>query len=327
MTLLLTDEDMEELLNVGDSIAALRSALDEQATGLVQMPTRQTMDALNSHNWLRISTAFLNRADYMGFKSMNRAEGLGMRYLVALYRISSGELVALMDANLLTTHRTAATSAIGTDLLAPSDSKSVGIIGSGVQAKAFLRAYAVLRPLETVAIFSPREESRLAFAEFVQHELGIAASTCTSPETLAQASDTIVLAMRAPFEPVFRTEWLRPGVHVTGLSSVRKEAREVEDGVWRASSLVVADDRGTVFQSGDGLSASASDSIRPEDVPELWELIAGRAGRAEEKDVTLFKSAGCAMQDIAVAVSAFERASERGLGRDLGTFPIVKPYA
>ena len=329
MTLLLDHEAMAQVLSVRRTAETLRTALRDQRDGKVQMPPRQTTDARDSPNWLRISSAFLSGSDVMGFKSMNRAAGLGMRYLLGLYRISTGELLALMDADLLTTRRTAATNALGTHLLAP-DGGRLGIIGSGVQAQAFLDAYAVLRDLTEVVVFSPRPRSRAAFAARAGVELGVAARAVDSAEEVAAQCPTTVLAMRAPSEPVYRHSWLRPGVHVTGLSSVRWDAREVDDEVWSASDVVVADDRGAVLQSGDGISAveaGAVDPANPATLPELWELVGGLVGRKNGEQVTLFKSAGNAMQDVAVAWSAYQLAVESGLGRDLGGFPQVKPYA
>jgi len=323
--LLLDSTNMEELLDVKRAIEALRQSLAEQALGQVQMPTRQTTDAQDGQNWLRISMVFLNGSGYMGFKAMNRAAGLGMRYMVGLYRIETGELLAVMDANLLTTRRTAATSALGTHMLVPDGENSVGIIGTGVQARAFLAAYASLRNVEQVLVFSPRPESRTAFARSAHDELGLTVETMSSAEEVALACPVTVLAMRAPREPVYREVWLRPGVHVTGLSSVRPEAREIEDGVWDRADLAVLDDRGTVAQSGDGRSATSA-GIDPASLPELWELVAGKVARTSPDQVTLFKSSGNAMQDLAVAVGVYELACERGRGRDLGAFPDVKPY-
>ncbi len=324
--LLLDGEEMEELLDIGRAIDELRKALEEQALGQVQMPPRQTTDTQDGQNWLRISQAFLNGSGYMGFKAMNRAAGVGMRYLMGLYRIETGELLSLMDANWVTTRRTAATSALGTHLLARPDDLSVGVIGTGVQARAFAAAYAYLRPIERVVVFSPRAESRADFVRTVGAELGVTVEPADSAEEVAAACPTTVLAMRAPREPIYRATWLRPGAHVTGLSSVRAEAREIEDGVWTQSDVVVADDRGTVFQSGDGRSATAA-GVDGGAVPELWELVAGKVGRTSPDQVTLFKSSGNAMQDIAVAVGAYGLAREQARGRDLGVFPEVKPYA
>ncbi|MHB1504876.1 MAG: ornithine cyclodeaminase family protein [Acidimicrobiales bacterium] len=324
--LLLDTHDMTGLLDVGRSIEELRKALVEQSLGRVQMPPRQTTDTQDGQNWLRISQAFLNGSGYMGFKAMNRAAGTGMRYLIGLYRIETGELLALMDANWVTTRRTAATSALGTHLLARPDDREVGVIGTGVQARAFVTAYASLRSLERVVVFSPRAESRADFARAVTQEIGVTVEPVSSPQEVAEACNTTVLAMRAPREPVYEAAWLRPGVHVTGLSSVRAEAREIEDDVWKQSDVVVVDDRGTVFQSGDGRSAAGA-GVEPETIPEMWELVAGKVGRTSPAQLTLFKSSGNAMQDIAVAVGAYQLALEHGFGRDMGQFPEVKPYA
>lgn len=327
MTLVLDAKEMEGLLDVGRAIEELRGALGEQARGLVQMPPRQTTDAAGGQNWLRISQAFLNGSDVMGFKAMNRSAGNGMRYLIGLYRISSGELLAVMDANWVTTRRTAATSALGTHLLAPPAEHRVGIVGAGVQARAFVEAYQSLRPLQEVVVHSPRPESRDAFAASVAADLHVEARAVGSAAEVAQACPVTVLAMRAPFEPVYLADWLRPGVHVTGLSSVRAEAREIADEVWAAADVVVVDDRGTVGQSGDGRSATAAGVVDLAQLPELWQLVDQTVGRTSAEQVTLFKSAGNALQDIAVASGAYQLALERRRGVDVGAFPEVKPYA
>ena len=324
--LLLDGRDMEGLLDVRRSIEEVRRAHEEQARGQVQMPARQTTDTQDGQNWLRISQAFLNGSGYMGFKAMNRAAGIGMRYLMGLYRIETGELLSLMDANWITTRRTAATNALGTHLLAPATDRTVGIIGSGVQARAFLEAYATLRALERVCVFSPRPESRAEFARSMGERIGVPVDALVSAEAVAEACSTVVLAMRAPRAPVYETAWLRPGVHVTGLSSVRPEAREVQDGVWTQSDLVVLDDRVTVFHSGDGRAALEA-GVVPDALPELFELVVGKVGRSGAQEVTLFKSAGNAMQDVAVAVGAYELALASGAGRSVPDFPEVKTYA
>ncbi|MHB1517454.1 MAG: ornithine cyclodeaminase family protein [Acidimicrobiales bacterium] len=324
MTLLLDAITLEEVLDVDASIGELRSACEEQAGNLVQVPPRQTVDAGDGRGWLRISMAFLNGSGFMGFKAMNRAPGIGMRYIVGLYEIGSGEFVAMMDADAITTERTAATNALGTDLLAPAGATTVGIVGSGVQARAFLQAYARLRALDHVYVHSPRRQSRDDCADWVRRELQVGATAVDDPAKLAESAPVTVLALRASSTPVFRSEWLRPGVHVTGLSSVRPEAREVEESVWPACDVIVVDDRSSVGVSGDG---HATGGVELSSLPELWELVTERVGRTSDTQTTMFKSSGNALQDIAVAVGAYRRAREAGLGRDLGDFPATKPYA
>jgi alanine dehydrogenase len=324
MTLLLDAVTLQEVLDVQASIGELRTACREQADDLVTMPPHQTVDAHDGRGWLRISMAFLNGSGFMGFKAMNRAPGIGMRYIVGLYEIDSGELVALMDADAVTTQRTAATNALGTHLLAPAGETTVGILGSGVQARALLRAYAHLRRLDHVYVHSPRREAREDCAAWAERELQVEASAVEDPAKVADATPVTVLALRASSTPVYRTEWLRPGGHVTGLSSVRPEAREVEEAVWPACDVIVVDDRSSVGVSGDGHATGGVDLSA---LPELWEIVNGRAGRTSHDQRTMFKSAGNALQDIAVAVGAYRRARAMGLGQDLGPFPTTKPYA
>lgn len=324
MTLLLDAVTLKEVLDVQASIGELRNACQEQADDLITMPPRQTVDALDGRGWLRISMAFLNGSGFMGFKAMNRAPGIGMRYIVGLYEIDSGELVALMDADAVTTQRTAATNALGTHLLAPAGEATVGILGSGVQARALLRAYAYLRRLDHVYVHSPRREAREDCAAWTERELQVEASAVEDPAKLAESSAVTVLALRASSTPVYRTEWLRPGGHVTGLSSVRPEAREVEEAVWPACDVIVVDDRSSVGVSGDG---SATGGVDLSALPELWELVNGRVARTSDHQRTMFKSSGNALQDIAVAIGAYRRARAMGLGQDLGPFPATKAYA
>ncbi|MDA8063611.1 MAG: ornithine cyclodeaminase family protein [Actinomycetota bacterium] len=324
MTLLLDAVTLQEVLDVQASIGELRTACQEQADDLVTMPPRQTVDARDGRGWLRISMAFLNGSGFMGFKAMNRAPGIGMRYIVGLYEIGSGELVAMMDADAVTTQRTAATNALGTHLLAPAGETTVGILGSGVQARALLRAYAHLRRLDHVYVHSPRREAREDCAAWARRDLQVEATAVDDPAQLAESSPVTVVALRASSTPVYRTEWLRPGGHVTGLSSVRPEAREVEEAVWPACDVIVVDDRSSVEVSGDGHATGGADLSA---LPELWELVAGRVGRTSDGQRTMFKSSGNALQDIAVAIGAYRRARAMGLGQDLGPFPTTKPYA
>ena len=333
--LILDHRQVNSLLTPELALDALRSGLAEQAAGNVQMPPRQTTDAgdgkggLDRHtgaNWLRISSAFLNSSGVMGFKAMNRAAGLGMRYLIGLYDIASGELLALLDADEVTTARTAAVSALGTHLLADPSSTTVGILGSGVQARALITAYAKLCTVDRVLVFSPTPASRDSFAALVSETIGVPAESVGDPEAVTEAT-TVLVAVRATRDPVFLAKWLRPGMHVTGLSSVRYDAREVDDETWRRADIVVVDDRVNVAQSGDALSISRTGAYDLSRAPELWSAYQGDVARTRTDEITLFKSAGNAMQDITLAGAVARRAREQGMGLDVPDFPNVKPYA
>ena len=326
MALLLDASDMRHVLPLADTRGALLDSHQQWAKGLVDVPPRLTADARDGKGWITVGPALMNGSGYMGFKSMNRRPGLGVRYLVMLYEISSGALLALMDANALTTARTAATNAIGTAALARKDARTLGIVGSGVQARAALRELAELRQFDRITVFSPRPESRDDFAAHIREHYQLPVQTAASCEHVAAENDILLLAFRAPTQPVLAAEWLRPGMHVTGLSSVRPEAREVADEVWLRSDVVVLDGLGSVAQSGDGRSITAR-GIDLGAYPELWEVTTGKAsGRTGAEQITLFKSSGDSAQDVAAAAAAYEKAVELGIGRELGDFPEVKPY-
>lgn len=326
MPLLINGEEMAEAIAATDLIEAMRGVSLERAEGKVSVPPRITADAAGDNGWLRVGPALLNGSGVMGFKSMNRRPRVGMRYMVALYSIETGELLALVDANLLTTARTAATNALGTHLLAPAGARTLGVVGSGFQADAAIAEIYKLRDFERVVLFSPRQSSRERFAAVVEERTGRPVTIVESAEQVAAACDALLLAFRAPTEPVLRAGWLRPGMHVTGLSSVRPEAREVDDETWTRCDVVVIDDAGSVRQSGDGRSLiAAGGSIDDQD--ELWQLVSGAVpGRVADEQISMFKSSGNSEQDIAAAAAVFSTALEMGLGRDLGEFPEVKPY-
>jgi ornithine cyclodeaminase/alanine dehydrogenase-like protein (mu-crystallin family) len=324
VTLLITAEEVRHALTETDLIEAICDSSRQRFRNQVSVPPRITADAADDKGWLRVGPALLNGSGYMGFKSMNRRPQLGVRYLVMLYSIESGELLALMDANTLTTARTAATNAIGTHLLAREDATTLGIVGSGFAARATLEQLLRLRELERVLVYSPRSESRDSFVEAIEGEHGISAAAADSAEAAVAESEIALLAFRAPSQPVFLASWLRPGMHVTGLSSVRPEAREVDDDTWTACDVVVVDDAGSVRQSGDGRSVAGDGEL---EYPELWQLVAGLVpGRTDPGQTTLFKSSGNSEQDIAAAAAVYRKAVDLGLGRDLGDFPEVKPY-
>jgi ornithine cyclodeaminase/alanine dehydrogenase len=325
--LLLRHEEVAGLLSPAETIAAVRRVLVEQGEGQVQVPPRITIDATSGHGWLRVMPTILNGSGVMGYKAMHSTPKVGVRYLVALYDLRSGELLAQMDADWLTVRRTAATVAVATDVLARPGPLRMGLLGSSDQARAMLTAIAEVRPLSEVTVFSPTEANRRRFADTMGPELGLMVRAVDSPDEALAGRDLIMVAIRAGTTPVLRADWIVPGAHVNGISAVRPEAREIEDGVWRKADRVVVDDRAHVFESGDGRSGIASGSVTPEGAAELWEVLSERRpGRQGPEDVTLFKAVGTAAQDLALAAAVYERARERGIGTDLGEFPHVKPF-
>jgi alanine dehydrogenase len=325
--LLLDHHDIAGLLAPEEIIEVLREALLEQSKGLVQVPPRTTVDSSSGFGWLRTMPAILNGSKVMGFKAMHSTPGVGVGYFVDLYDLASGELLAMMDADWLTAQRTAATAAIGADMLASKDIRIVGVLGSGEQARSMLIAVSKVRNLQEVRVFSPTPAHRHAFAETIGREQGLNIEPVERPQQAVVGCDLLLSVFRAGKEPLVSADWIAPGMHICAASSVRRTARELEDGIWRKAAVVAVDDREHAFESGDGRSAIASGSFDAGRAIELWELVSGRQARGSTADITLFKSVGTALQDLAVAKAIYQRAKKKGLGRDLNRFPRMRPHA
>jgi ornithine cyclodeaminase/alanine dehydrogenase-like protein (mu-crystallin family) len=272
--------------------------------------------------------AILNGSNVMGFKAMHSTPGVGVGYYVALYDLPSGELLAEMDADWLTAQRTAATAALGLDMLAAEHIDTVGILGSGEQARSLLVAASKVRRLSKARVFSPTRANREAFAERTGRDLGLDITAVDTAEKAVVGCNLLLSVYRAGGEPLVSADWIGPGVHICAASSVRPAARELEDRIWRKATTVAVDDREHAFESGDGRSALASNSFRREQAVELWELVSGqKTGRTAKTDITLFKSVGTALQDLSIAKAIYDRAKAKGLGRDVGRFPRMRPHS
>jgi ornithine cyclodeaminase/alanine dehydrogenase len=259
----------------------------------------------------------------MGFKAMNLAPGHGVRYQVHLYRIADGELVAIMDALHLTTLRTGATSAVATRRLAGGKATTVGVIGSGIEARAQLEAMHALGLARSARVYSPTQANREKFAAACSRSLAIEVVPVAEAKEAVRGCGLVVAAVKSS-ETALLGEWLEPGTHVNSVGTARPEQREIDAATFQRSAVIVVDTREGVFgEAGDAIAAK--DVVSPEQVYELAELVTGRApARSDEKQITLFKSVGSAHQDIAIAARIFERAREKNLGSEIHGFPVKK---
>jgi len=321
MVLFLTHEDVSASVTMLDAVDAMEGAFREQAEGKVIQPHRLNLKA--GKGWLRVGPAVLEGSGYMGFKAMNLAPGHGVRYQVHLYRIADGELLAIMDALHLTTLRTGATSAVATRRLACSAPTTIGVIGSGIEARAQLEAMHALGLARSARVYSPTQANREKFAADYSRSLGIEVVPVGQAKEAVRGCGLVVAAVKST-ETALLGEWLEPGTHVNSVGTARPEQREIDAATFQRSAVIVVDTREGVFgEAGDAIAAK--DVVSPEQVYELAELVTGRApSRSDEKQITLFKSVGSAHQDVAIAARIFERARERNLGSEIHGFPITK---
>jgi ornithine cyclodeaminase/alanine dehydrogenase len=258
----------------------------------------------------------------MGFKAMNLAEGTGVRYQVHLYSMDDGALHAIMDAQLLTTLRTGASSAVATRRLARNGAGTVAVIGSGREAFMQLEAMRVAGYVKSAKVFSPTAVNRRSFAAYFRDTLGMNIVDVDSADAAIEGADIVVAAI-ASSKPAVMGRWLRPGMHVNSVGTARPILREIDEDVLRRSDIVAVDTRHGVFSEA-GDCVVAKDWLKPEQAFELADMVCGRApGRSSNQQITLFKSVGTAVQDIALAVKIYELARAQGLGEELKGFPII----
>jgi ornithine cyclodeaminase len=239
----------------------------------------------------------------------NPARGLDTHLgAVLLHDGETGELMAVMNASAITAIRTAAVSAVATRLLAREEAQTLAIIGAGVQARTHLEAIPLVRDIHDVRIVSRTREKAEALAKD-----GV--RVVESVEEAVRGADIIVTATSSR-EPVIKREWIDDGVHINAVGSSIAVARELDGETMAASSLFVDRRESTVNESGDYLSALREGAIGDDHIrAELGEILLGRAaGRTSPSEITLFKSLGLAVEDLASAQFLYEKASREGAG-------------
>jgi alanine dehydrogenase len=314
MTLLLTEAEVDELLDMGTTVEVVEAVLRQQAEGRATNRARRRVSLPTAG--LNVMFAGAPEMGALGLKAYTVSRG-GARFYTMLFDAEDGELLSIMQSDRLGQMRTGAASGVATNHLAREDATTLGIYGAGWQAESQLEAITAMRDLERVIVYSRSEDSRKAFAERMGERLGMEIETTHSPEEPA-AQDIVVTITSSP-EPVLRGEWLRPGAHVNAAGSNMLFKSEIDREVVLRASFVCVDSREEVdLEAGDLLRPIETGAILPEAVYELGQVVAGHVpGRRGPEDITLFASQGIALEDIAAARVVYDRAVERDLGRDI----------
>lgn len=326
MTLFLTDADVRAVFDWPAAADALRSAY--AAPSVPAMFPPRTM-ARGDGLWLRTLSGVGPDGGMMGAKMIAASiKGKAASYLISLFDQQTVELTALLDGNSITGFRTAATSALATDVLAAPGAIRVAVIGSGFEARHHLRALAAIRPIEHVAVFSPRATSRAAFAEAMA-DLDVVVRSAESAESAVADATVVICAARSRDEtPIIDGAWLRPGMTIISIGSTLPEQREIDSEVIRRADLIVADMAEEVaHDTGDMLAARAQGVDFEHKLVALADVVGGaHPGRSSPDTIVLYKSVGAALQDLAVAEMCVARATARGIGTRLpvSISPVAK---
>ncbi len=315
MTRFFSEQDVQALLPMEDAISAVEGCFKLLASGdAVNRPrTRVRAEKLLLH----VMPGGSATLGYVGVKSYTTGPG-GARFYFLLFDAKSGELAALLEADALGQIRTGAASGVATRHLTAESAGRVGIYGAGWQARSQVEAIARVRSLESVLVYSPREERRRKFSEEMSQVLDVRVTPVDDPRQVAAEADILVTATSAR-EPVLFGEWLSPGQHVNAIGSNHLKRREIDEAVVTRSTFIVTDSlEQAKIECGDLAAVVDNGKLAWEDVFELQSVVSGDvAGRENPSDITLFESQGLAIEDVAVAKHVFERGLETGAGTTL----------
>ncbi|MEA2586366.1 MAG: hypothetical protein QOF33_4451 [Thermomicrobiales bacterium] len=299
MKLDLDEEAVRHLLDLKELIPVMERALAEFSGGTVVQPTRVMLPVAEHQGFLGLMPAYTGTAlgvKLVSFYPENR-DVPTHHAAILLFKPETGEPLVSMDGRLITEMRTAAVSAVATRHLARSDAGVLAILGSGVQARSHLAALRLVRDFREVRVWSPRRAQ--AFAE----EFGVRAAA--SAEEAVRGADVVVTATTSR-TPVLRGEWLSPGAHVNAVGAARPDWRELDDEVLRRARVFVDSREAAIKESGDVIAGGKIDG-------ELGEVVARTTtGRTSHDEVTLFKSLGLAVEDVATAALVYDKAGRQG---------------
>jgi alanine dehydrogenase len=329
VTLLLSDSDVRAICDVGALAAYIEDALRKEAKGSrAQLPERMNLG--HGSVFLRVMPAVLPESGLMGLKFFHGSMKDGVRYVVAVCSLETGEVLGLIDAAFLTAARTGATSGAATRWLSREDSSSVGVIGSGLEAETNLRAVCSVRPVTRVSVYSRSPQRREAFAARMSQSLGIEVRATADPLSAVQSTDIVVVATNTGPAPVvaYQGAWLEPGQHVVSIGSTTPWLREIDTDTILGADAVVFDASLEQMggESGDIIAVLAAHPDWRAGVS-LDRILAGeQPGRQRPEDITVFKSVGTAAQDLIAAAYLLREARLRRVGTEVADIASPRQF-
>lgn len=277
--------------------------------------------------WMRTLTGVLPSGGVMGVKQFCFPRAKRVRYMISLFDQESGELLALLDANTITAWRTGATTAMALDRMAPQGKARIAMLGSGAEARSHARAIAAVRPIESMAVYSPNPERRELFARTFAAELGVPVRAVGSARAAVEGASLVVGASRTlDGKPVLEGAWLEPGMLVASIGATLPEHIEIDVPAIERAEIIVADMPHEVMdETGCFLAAAKAGIAFAQKFVSLNDMMLGKADqKLAEARHPMFRSVGQSLQDLAVAELAWREAAKRGLATELPMELAVK---
>jgi alanine dehydrogenase len=321
--LVLSELDVKKLIDIPELIEVLEAAHAELSTGKAVMPVRLVVPLPKIQGRITSMPAYLSEANALGMKVVtyfqdNPKRGLpAILATIMLYDTETGKISAIMDGSYITAIRTACASAMATKALANPETPVMGILGAGVQARAHIEALSRVRTITNIKIYSPSGQSARKLKEEIEAESGVKIDPVDSAEKAVQEVDLLVTVTTAK-EPILKAGWLKPGVHINAVGSHRPDLREIDGETLKRATVFVDSREAIMAECGDILLAIKEGAITADHIAgEIGEVLSGKlTGRTSGEEITLYKSVGVAVQDVATARLVYRKALEKAMGHE-----------
>lgn len=321
--LILTEAEIRAVLDMDACIDAMERAFTAYSAGQAELPAVIHLEVPEHHGEIHMKTGHLHGEPYFAVKVAsgfydNPSIGLpSSDGVVAVFDAATGGPAAfLLDNGYITDLRTGAAGGVAARHLAPAEPGIVAVIGTGAQARYQLDALARVRPFREVRVWGRSTEHAEACAAHMRSMAGLPEGCMVAvAESVAQAVQgaSVVITVTASVEPLVRSEWLAPGVHVTAVGSDGPDKQELDVGVLARADLVVADSAAQCLRLGEIHHAVEAGAVHERDIVELGEILGGTAeGRTSEDQVTVCDLTGVGVQDVAAAILVMQRVGKAG---------------
>lgn len=322
-TVILDTEDVRAVLTMEDSISAVETAMIAVSTARCTLPPRLPATITEKGAAILLMSAACDDLSVYAVKSLslhpqNSQRGLPLIHgTITLFDRETGVPVSIMDGKDITALRTAAASAVATKWLARTGARTLGVLGTGVQARHHVSAITTVCPIERIIIWGRSHDKAVSLVEVLREDQNVSVTSARNASEAA-ACDIVCTVTNAE-TPILRSEWLYDGSHVNLVGGHQPSQREADTNLIRRARLFVDSYSAALAEAGDILIPIDEGAITIDHVKgEIGEVIAGAvAGRMSDSDITLYKSVGVASQDLYVASQVLERARSQGIGRQI----------
>jgi alanine dehydrogenase len=320
MTLHINEAEVRQILTMPMAIEAVEEISRKQAAGQVIVHPRRRFELPLGGGFFHYMAAMDTRAGFIAMKQYTYVKGL-LHFLVPLYEISTGALLALIEADFLGQQRTGAASGVATRYLARKSARTAAILGTGGQAKTQLEAVAYVRKLDSVRVYGRDPQRREDFCNEMSRRLATPVNPATSAADAIRDADIINTATTSA-KPVLNGHDIPADAHINAIGANHAHKRELDDTAIARTDLIFVDSiEQSKQEAGDLIIPFEHEPQRWLAVRELHQLVAGQLpGRTSDNQITLFKSNGIASWDLAVAQKVYALAKQKNLGRELPLF-------